>query len=299
MSLGDSLGFAALVLTCAGIGVNYLWPSKKWVGYCAFVLAVLCLLWWLYAYLSTKPETVKSTPVIYWRPSPLKQGEALTSAQLNAVAEVNARTVSGDYVYNPTFGTTLSPGAQTLHVIFTPSDAKSYSNREETVTVTVPAPPAKPSEPTVQIDRSIHQSMVAIEGRGRVSHLSVHNNTIGGIPTTSGNGIGLDPTRGPIDHIEISGGHICNLHYWDDLLDCVSLVPGNTSVINFYVQEFRLKLERGMIKSRASSAYKEVCIRDVSAALKTISDNAANETVVIERLRKQRPGCLKIRPDPQ
>ena len=76
------------------------------------------------------------TPVISWpTPDSITYGTALGNLQLDATAGV-----SGTFVYTPAAGTVLNVGTQTLSVIFTPSDLKSYSTASASVSLQVNAP---------------------------------------------------------------------------------------------------------------------------------------------------------------
>jgi len=76
----------------------------------------------------------KATPTVSWAtPAPVYLGTALTSTQLNATA-----SVAGTFAYTPPAGTAMNTaGAQTLSVVFTPSDSANYNNASATVTLTV------------------------------------------------------------------------------------------------------------------------------------------------------------------
>ena len=77
--------------------------------------------------------TLKTTPVITWlQPASVTAGTALSSAQLNATANV-----PGTFAYNPTAGTVLQAGTQTLTAMFTPTDSKDYSSTTASTTITV------------------------------------------------------------------------------------------------------------------------------------------------------------------
>jgi hypothetical protein len=74
-----------------------------------------------------------STPVITWNtPAPIQYGTALTSVQLNAVANV-----PGNFVYSPAAGAVLQAGSQKLTASFTPSDTATYSTATAAVQLTV------------------------------------------------------------------------------------------------------------------------------------------------------------------
>jgi hypothetical protein len=75
----------------------------------------------------------QATPVISWtNASPIIYGVALTTNQLNATADV-----AGSFAYNPTNGTVLNAGTNTLSVIFFPTDTVEYSGAIETVSLVV------------------------------------------------------------------------------------------------------------------------------------------------------------------
>jgi hypothetical protein len=61
--------------------------------------------------------------VIEWPvPAPITYGTPLSSAQLNATANVNGSDVPGAFAYSPTAGTVLPVGNHDLSVTFTPND---------------------------------------------------------------------------------------------------------------------------------------------------------------------------------
>ena len=76
-------------------------------------------------------------PVLSWpNPAALTYGAALTTNQLNAAANV-----AGSFAYNPTNGTVLNAGVNTLWVVFTPSDGADYNTATGNVSLVVlPAP---------------------------------------------------------------------------------------------------------------------------------------------------------------
>jgi hypothetical protein len=81
----------------------------------------------------TAAGTTTTTPAITWStPSPIQYGTALSSALLNAAANV-----PGSFAYIPAAGTMLKAGNQTLTAVFTPTDTKTYSAATATVQLTV------------------------------------------------------------------------------------------------------------------------------------------------------------------
>jgi hypothetical protein len=82
------------------------------------------------------------TPTITWAaPQPIVSGEALSSVQLNAMADT-----PGVFTYSPSLGTVLGVGTTTLHATFSPADAAHYATQNATVSLTVNAvtPPSAP-----------------------------------------------------------------------------------------------------------------------------------------------------------
>ncbi len=77
----------------------------------------------------------QASPVISWmQPAPITQGTPLGAAQLDATANV-----PGSFVYNPPAGTVLSPGTQSLTVVFTPTDTTDYTTSSTAVSILVNA----------------------------------------------------------------------------------------------------------------------------------------------------------------
>jgi Fe-S cluster assembly iron-binding protein IscA len=77
-------------------------------------------------------EVNKATPVISWSPEPIQIGSKLTSAQLDATANV-----PGKFVYTPALGTKITTSTQTLKVVFTPTVTKDYNSVTKTVPLQV------------------------------------------------------------------------------------------------------------------------------------------------------------------
>ena len=93
------------------------------------------------------PSVSQAMPSVTWQaPAPMAAGTALTSAQLNASANV-----PGLFSYTPAAGTVMAAGlGQVLKVSFTPMDALDYAAVTQTVSVDVsPAPAAAP--PTLKL----------------------------------------------------------------------------------------------------------------------------------------------------
>ncbi|NDB97231.1 MAG: hypothetical protein EBZ78_13920, partial [Verrucomicrobia bacterium] len=90
-------------------------------------------------YISPVTNTVslvvnKASPVLTWTPSPatsLTYPTALSSTQLNATS-----SVAGTFSYNPSSGTVMNAGTNTLVATFTPSNTTNYTS-SGTITNTV------------------------------------------------------------------------------------------------------------------------------------------------------------------
>jgi hypothetical protein len=85
-------------------------------------------------------DVLKATPTVTWSdPAAIVYGTPLSNTQLDATADA-----PGTFVYSPTAGAVLSPGAHTLSVTFTPTDTADYNSNRVTLTVTLnvlaPAP---------------------------------------------------------------------------------------------------------------------------------------------------------------
>jgi len=78
--------------------------------------------------------TVKpATPKITWpTPAAITADTTLGSAQLNATA-----SVPGSFAYTPAAGSQLTAGAQSLSLVFTPTDTENYTSTSASVTLAV------------------------------------------------------------------------------------------------------------------------------------------------------------------
>jgi hypothetical protein len=81
----------------------------------------------------------RDVPAIAWAaPAAITYGTPLGAAQLNATASFNGQPVPGTFTYTPTAGTVLPAGAaQTLEVVFTPTDSVNFAPVTATRTITV------------------------------------------------------------------------------------------------------------------------------------------------------------------
>ena len=89
-----------------------------------------------------------TTPVITWStPADIVYPTPLNAIQLNALATYNNSLVSGNFTYNPPLGTLLTSGAQTLNVVFTPTDLVHYTTNTASVTLNVDSSPVITQQP--------------------------------------------------------------------------------------------------------------------------------------------------------
>jgi hypothetical protein len=151
----------------------------------------------------------QGTPVVSWSPAGLTFGQPLGGAQLNASA-----SVGGTFVYNPTAGTILSPGAQTLSASFTPTDTTDWKTvgaiRVIFVSTTAPPITGTSNGPlNVQVGGSVAVSGGTVSGPvtvGAGGSLFVGNGTVTGpITINPGGTLVLQGSRttGPL---RVTGG---------------------------------------------------------------------------------------------
>lgn len=82
---------------------------------------------------SVQLQVNQATPVVTWAtPAPITYGTSLSGTQLNATANV-----AGSFAYNPTAGTVLNAGLQTLNTSFTPYDTVDYTSAAGSVQLQV------------------------------------------------------------------------------------------------------------------------------------------------------------------
>jgi hypothetical protein len=119
---------------------------------------------------STTINVNKATPTITWpAPTAIAFGSALSSAQLNAVANV-----PGVFVYSPPAGTVLPVGAgQTLSATFTPADTTNYNPAPASTTITVNPAALPPSPANLVVTKTLTR------GGGNVSVQLAISNTGG------------------------------------------------------------------------------------------------------------------------
>ncbi|QYM79845.1 putative Ig domain-containing protein [Horticoccus luteus] len=125
----------------------------------------------------------KAGPVLMWSaPAAIAYGTALSTAQLNATADV-----AGTFVYDPPAGTVLAAGeAQVLRATFTPDDAANFAEATATTTITV-APAAQTIEVEPIAAKTFGDAAFAVTATA-TSGLPVSVSVVSG-PATMANGV--------------------------------------------------------------------------------------------------------------
>ena len=120
-----------------------------------------------------------NTPAITWRtPAAISYGTALSSAQLNATANV-----PGTFTYTPAAGAVLKAGTQTLAVVFTPTDSNTYSSATATVQLTVnQATPTITWAAPAAIAQGTALSPAQLNATANVPGTFVYNPAAGNVP---------------------------------------------------------------------------------------------------------------------
>jgi O-glycosyl hydrolase len=158
----------------------------------------------------TSPETLSAStkvnitatpstniPSITWNaPAAITYGVALSSSQLSATANL-----PGTFVYSPAAGTVLKAGTQTLSVVFTPTDTKTYSSATATVQLSVARATPTISWPTpAAIVEGTALSSLQLDANANVPGSFAYNPAAGTIP--AGGTVQLAATFSPSDTID-------------------------------------------------------------------------------------------------
>jgi hypothetical protein len=303
----------AIVLTILGVRMKHL----SWLFIPAWLLTCICA--WLFLHRVTHTTTrllgyvitpfaiaviyyamyrefpdsePKAVTVDWHTPAPIMARSALSTVELDATATSEGKEVEGEFVYNPALGTTLTAGTQTLSVKFTPKDSSEYLTEEKTVTVVVNPSESSAPKPATVIDRS--QSAVRIDNNGgQITGLSIDHSTVTGehddhAPRSL---VHVEASPGHADHdIKISGTHLCNIHSWDDFLDCVAADPAG---VDHYVD-----YQRGIIARHEEDFGPELysrCTVQFNSAVDQLIAHQDNESKTIAALRTQKPDCIRAR----
>ncbi|WP_433972692.1 hypothetical protein [Tunturiibacter lichenicola] len=124
--------------------LRYAIPNFKKIPKLVITVTIALVMFWLATYATKKQFSREHPPtvVISWNEPPaIDFGTPLSAKQLDAVAMAEGKEVEGNFIYNPTFGSTLPVGADTLAVTFTPKDV-SLGAQTKTVTIRInPLPP--------------------------------------------------------------------------------------------------------------------------------------------------------------
>ena len=122
----------------------------------------------------------KATPSITWAPpSAITYGMALSETQLNATA-----SVAGSFSYNPSIGTILGLGTQTLSATFTPTDATNYNSATSAVALNVnvalPSAPSAVSATTTNGEATVSFNAPSFTGGATITSYTIRATASGG-----------------------------------------------------------------------------------------------------------------------
>ncbi len=127
----------------------------------------------------TPPGATTTTPAVTWSsPAPIPYGAALSSAELDAKANV-----PGSFTYTPAAGRVLKAGTQTLTAVFTPTDTKTYSAATATVNLTVnPANPVIAWAPPAPIQQGTAITAAQLDATANVPGTFSYSPSVGTVP---------------------------------------------------------------------------------------------------------------------
>jgi RHS repeat-associated protein len=153
----------------------------------------------------------QATPVITWpTPAAISYGTALSATQLDATA-----SVAGTFAYSPAAGTVLVAGAQTISVIFTPTDSVDYSQATATVILTV-------TQAQCTSNGYSYQRAITID------HTQVPNTDQTNFPF-------LFNTADPTLATTTNGGHVTNPNGYDIIF---TSDPAGQNILNYEMEEY-------------------------------------------------------------
>jgi large repetitive protein len=127
-----------------------------------------------------------AVPVLLWtNPPSIVYGTPLGTNQNNAVANVSGT----NYVYNPTNGTILTVGTNTLRVVFTPDDTNYITVSNNVQLVVTPAPLVITANST----NKVYNTALSLGTTAFTSSGLVLNQTIGGVTLSSSGTVASAP----------------------------------------------------------------------------------------------------------
>ncbi len=133
----------------------------------------------------TPAGATTTAPAVTWStPAPIQYGTALSSAELDAKANV-----PGSFTYTPAAGTVLKAGTQTLTAVFTPNDTKIYSAATATVQLNVhPASPVITWGPLAAIQQGSAITAAQLDATANVPGTFFYSPSMGTVPP-----VGIQP----------------------------------------------------------------------------------------------------------
>jgi hypothetical protein len=146
---------------------------------------------------------------------------------------------------------------------------------------------------TINVDRS--ENAVKVIGNGPMSDIVIEDATIAGTRTDNDAGtlVQLHSEPGRAIHGAYIGDiHMCNLHSWDDFLDCVASDP---SRVNYHAESMRTALVKGLAEHKIDPQIAVRCVALFDDSVSRLLANQSNESVTIADQRTRRPFCIKAR----
>jgi hypothetical protein len=131
------LGCFAICAACLPISFS---SHKNWALFWRWVASLGVVALMGYVSWVVVQSAARVVTLVWNNPSSITVDYPLTNVQLNAKAFSDGKQIEGDFIYEPTFSTTLPIGTQTLRVTFIPKDNR-LSPQEKTVAITVTEPP--------------------------------------------------------------------------------------------------------------------------------------------------------------
>jgi len=121
----------------------------------------------------------QATPAITWAaPRSIVYGSALSTAQLNAAANVPGR-----FTFSPSLGTVLSVGTKNLQVSFTPLDTVTYRSQTSSTSLVVsPATPRLTWSTPVALTYGTGLSKTQLNATANVAGTFSYNPALGTVP---------------------------------------------------------------------------------------------------------------------
>jgi microsomal dipeptidase-like Zn-dependent dipeptidase len=179
---------------------------------------------------------IKDGPKITWNPAPVQYGNPLDSTQLNATAAVQGvGNIPGAFVYSPSAGTALTPGLQTLSVVFNPADTTKYfveSAQSQVNVIFNPTQPFSLTAPQVVLSRDPNSGAVL----ATVTVVNVGSSALDVVAFTGGQLGPLPPVAvSPTTLSALPSGNMATfvLTFAPDIVGSAIGPPGTATIFSF------------------------------------------------------------------